>query len=210
MVELGREAGRQVVCLLTDMDQPLGNAVGNVLELREAMATLRGEGPSDFTELVVSASAQLLALSDLGVDAGEGRRRAEQAIADGSAIAAYERWIAAQGGDPDEGVLRSAPVVYEVESEHEGFVGNLSAMGIGLAALELGAGRRTKEDSIDHSVGVVCLRKRGDRVRPGEALAEIHASDHAFAERVADDVLAAYEIGDEPPKARPVVLEILE
>src|SRR5205814_8041908 len=102
MLALGREADREVVCLLTDMDQPLGRAVGNALEVREAVATLRGEGPPDFTELVLDASARLLALSDLGVDVAGGRRRAEAAIADGSAYGAYERWVRAQGGDPDE------------------------------------------------------------------------------------------------------------
>src|SRR5205085_2617698 len=100
MIELGRRAGREVVCLLTDMDQPLGHAVGNALEIREALETLRGEGPPDFAELVLDAAGHLLALSDLGVDAAEGRRRAEAAVADGSAVRAYERWIRAQGGDP--------------------------------------------------------------------------------------------------------------
>src|SRR2546430_6271946 len=95
MLAIGRDSGRVVVCLLTDMDQPLGRAVGNALEVREAVATIRGEGPPDFTELVLDASARLLALSDLGVDPAEGRRRAEEAVADGSATAAYERWIRA-------------------------------------------------------------------------------------------------------------------
>src|SRR5438093_3456354 len=109
MLDLGRRAGLEVVSLLTDMDQPLGRAVGNALEIRETVATLGGEGPPDFVELVLAASARLLALSDLGVDATEGRARAERAIADGSALAAYERWIHAQGGDPDEGSLPNAP-----------------------------------------------------------------------------------------------------
>src|SRR6187402_1236557 len=115
MVDLGRRKGRQVVCLLTDMDQPLGHAVGHALEVREAVATIRGEGPEDFTELVVDACARLLSLSDLGIDVAEGRRRAERAQADGSALTAYERWIRAQGGDPDLDVLPVAPVVREVE-----------------------------------------------------------------------------------------------
>src|SRR6266566_4822649 len=102
MLALGQRAGRDVVCLLTDMDQPLGAAVGNALEIREAVATLRGEGPPDFQELVLHAVAHLLALSDLGVDLDEGRRRAETAVQDGSALAVYERWIRAQGGDPAE------------------------------------------------------------------------------------------------------------
>src|SRR5207247_9269734 len=97
MLALGREAGREVVCLLTDMDQPLGHAVGNALEVREAVATIRGDGPPDCTELVLATATRLLALSDLGVDEAEARRRAKQAIADGSAHGAYERWIRAQG-----------------------------------------------------------------------------------------------------------------
>jgi pyrimidine-nucleoside phosphorylase len=101
MLELGRRAGKQVVCLLTDMDQPLGLAVGNALEVREALDTVRGEGPEDFTELVLDACARLLALSDLGIGLEEGRARAESAVAGGTAIHVYERWIRAQGGDPD-------------------------------------------------------------------------------------------------------------
>src|SRR5207245_2837976 len=114
MLELGHRAGREVVCLLTDMDQPLGRAVGNALEVREALDTLHGHGPPDFTELVLDACARLLALSDIGVDDAEGRARAEQAVADGSAAAAYERWVRAQGGDPDEPALPRAPVVAQV------------------------------------------------------------------------------------------------
>jgi len=210
MVELGRAAGRRVVCLLTDMEQPLGQAVGNALEVREAVATLRGEGPPDFTELVLAASGHLLALSDLAVDPGEGRRLAERALVDGSALARYERWIEAQGGDPHERALATAPVVHEVASEHEGFVARVSAIRVGLSALDLGAGRRTKEDTVDHAVGIVCLRKRGDRVRPGEALAEVHARDRASATTAAAEVLAAYELAESPPVPRRVVLEVLE
>src|SRR4051794_20096375 len=122
MLDLGTRAGREVVCLLTDMDQPLGSAVGNALELREAMETLRGAGPPDFTELVLEACSRLLALSDLGIDEAEGRSRAEAAVADGSAVAAYERWIRAQGGDPSEEALPRAPVVVEVEAPRAGHV----------------------------------------------------------------------------------------
>ena len=119
------------MCLLTDMDQPLGRAVGNALEIREAIATLRGEGPPDFVELVLAAVARLLVVSDLGIDETEARTRAEQAIADGSALAAYERWISAQGGDPDESALPSAPVVRPLESPADGFVAGLEAVRVG-------------------------------------------------------------------------------
>ena len=209
MIDLGHCAGREVVCLLTDMDQPLGAAVGNALEIREAVATLCGEGPPDFTELVLDASARLLALSDLGIDLAEGRRRAEQAISDGSALAAYERWVRVQGGDPAVDTLPVAPIVREVRAPRAGTVGRLGALAVGIVALELGAGRRTKADKIDHAVGVVCHAKRGDQVAGGAVLAEIHAADDRSADAGAEAVLAAYEIGDEQPRKHDILLEVI-
>jgi pyrimidine-nucleoside phosphorylase len=210
MIDLGRRAGRTVVCLLTDMDQPLGSAVGNALEVREAYATVRGEGPPDFSELVLDACARLLALSDLGVDDAEGRRRVEQAVADGSAAAAWTRWIEAQGGDPDVEALPRAPVVRGVEAPRGGTVTRLGAIRVANAALHLGAGRRTKDDAIDHAVGVLCLKKRGEDVDAGERLAEVHARDERSAEEAVAEVLAAYELGDEAPARRSVLLEVLQ
>ncbi len=210
MVDLGRRAGREVVCLLTDMEQPLGFAVGNALEIREAVATITGTGPPDFTELVLEASARLLALSDLELDLEEGRRRAQEAMLNGSALDAYEGWIRAQGGDPDLARLATAPIVTEVRAPRAGVVTKLGALAVGIAALELGAGRRTKEDSIDHSVGVVVRAKRGDEVADGDVLAEIHARDEASAERARTAVLDAYEIGDDPPRAHGILLDVVE
>jgi pyrimidine-nucleoside phosphorylase len=209
MIELGRHAGRETICVLTDMDQPLGCAVGNALEVREAAETVRGNGPADFSELVLDSAAHLLALSDLGVDEQEGRRRAEEAVANGSAFDAYERWIRAQHGDPDLERLPVAPVVRAVPAPSDGVVASLGAIRVGLAALHLGAGRRTKEDAIDHAVGVVCLKKRGDAVQVGESLAEVHARDERTADDAAAAVLAAYELADTAPPARPIVLEVL-
>jgi pyrimidine-nucleoside phosphorylase len=209
MLDLGRRAGREVVCLLTDMDQPLGRAVGNALEVREARDTVRGEGPPDFTELVLDACARLLALSDLGIDEAEGRARAEAAVADGSALARYDQWIRAQGGDPAEDALPRARVVLPVQASREGHVAELGAIRIGTAALELGAGRRTKDDEIDHAVGIVCVRKRGDSVAAGDVLAEVHARDEASAARAAEEVASAYSLADEPPAPRPLLLDVL-
>jgi pyrimidine-nucleoside phosphorylase len=209
MLELGRRADREVVCLISDMDQPLGHAVGNALEIREAIATLRGEGPPDFTELVVTAAGQLLACSDLGVDAAEGRTLAERSLTDGSAVAAYERWVAAQGGDPAESALPSGSVMHEVRAERDGYVARLGAIRIGQAAVRLGAGRRTKDEDIDHGVGIVCRKKRGDQVAAGETLAEIHARDDGSADAVAGELLDAYELSDSPPSLRRVVLDLL-
>jgi pyrimidine-nucleoside phosphorylase len=209
MVELGERGGRRVVCLLTDMDQPLGQAVGNALEIREAIATLRGQGPADFTDLVLRASTELLALSDLGVDEAEGRRRAERAIADGSALAAYQRWVEAQGGDASEDALEQAPLVRSLLATSSGYVGSLRALPVGLAALHLGAGRAAKDDPIDYAVGIVCHKKRGDSVELGEPLAEIHARTDDDAEAAARDVAAAYEIRSTPPTSSSIVLETI-
>ena len=198
MVDLGRRAGREVVCLLTDMDQPLGAAVGNALEIREAVETIAGEGPPDLTELVLEACARLLALSDLGVELDEGRERAREAMTNGSAREMYERWIRAQGGDPDLERSSRAPV----DSRGDGARALVWSRGwlrstIGVASLELGGGRRTKDDTIDHAVGVVCSAKRGQTVEAGQVLADVHARDEEAAAVAAEAVLGAYEIGDE-------------
>ena len=210
MVDLGRRAEREVVCLLTDMDQPLGRAVGHALEIREAVETITGHGPDDFVELVLEACARLLALSDLEIDLEEGRRRAEGAVADGSALHAYERWIRAQGGDPDLAGLVRAPVVREVSASRDGVVTQLRALDVGVAALELGGGRRAKDDSIDHAVGVLCHVKRGESVRKGHLLADVHARDEDSAARGVEAVLAAYELGDSAPHTHGILLDIIE
>jgi pyrimidine-nucleoside phosphorylase len=209
MVDLGQRAGREVVCLLTDMDQPLGAAVGNSLEIREAVETIAGEGPPDFTELVLEVCARLLALSDLGIALDEGRRRAESAVADGSAMEAYERWIRAQGGDPNLSVLPTAPVVREVGASQGGVVTRLGALAIGGAALDLGAGRRTREDAIDHAVGIMCTKTRGDAVKKGDVLAEVHARDEVSASAAIRAVSAAYELGAESPPTHGILLDVV-
>jgi pyrimidine-nucleoside phosphorylase len=208
MLELGRRAGRKVVCELTDMDQPLGQAVGNALEIREALTTLRAQGPPDLTELSVASAAHLVAMCD-GVPAVDARARVEGALGDGSALAIYHRWIRAQGGDPAEEALPQASVIRTVTAEREGFVARLGALAVGVAAMRLGAGRIIKDDTIDHAVGVVCLRKRGDRVEAGEVLAEIHAQDESAAHASAADVLAAYELSRDAPRTAGVILDTL-
>ena len=210
MRALGEQAGMDVVCVLTDMDQPLGRAVGNALEVREAWETMSGGGPEDTRELVVDAAAQLLALSDLGIDEDEGRRRAEAALGDGSALTTYDRWVRAQGGDPDPARLPVAPVVRQVVAQASGYVHELGAREVAITAMELGAGREVAGQPIDHAVGVVCLRKRGEPVAAGDPLAEIHARDEAAAKKAEASLLAAYEIGDGKVEPRPLVLEVLQ
>jgi pyrimidine-nucleoside phosphorylase len=209
MRELGLRAGREVVCELTDMDQPLGLAVGNALEIREAVAVLEGAGPDDLVELVLGAAAHLLALSDLGVDVHEGRARARQAIADGSALDVYRRWIRAQNGDPDLHALPGASVVEQVSAPTAGYVQRIATTAIGEAALGLGAGRLRKEDDIDHAVGIVCLAKRGQQVAAGDTIAEVHARSDESAGLGVAEVAAAYRIGQEPPDDVPIVLDVI-
>jgi pyrimidine-nucleoside phosphorylase len=170
---------------------------------------VRGEGPPDFTELVLDACARLLSLSDLGVNVEEGRRAAETVIADGSALDVYERWIRAQGGDPDPAALPQAPLVLPVNAPRAGSVTRLGAIAVGMAALHLGAGRRSKEDEIDHAVGVVCHVKRGASVQEGALLADVHARDEASGAEAVEAVLAAYELGDEPPKEHSILLDVV-
>jgi pyrimidine-nucleoside phosphorylase len=210
MVELGRRSGRRVVCELTTMDQPLGQAVGNALEVREAVATLRGEGPPDLVELVIRSAATLLALSDLQIDQSAGRMRAEQAIASGDALGVYRRWVSAQGGDSDETSLPQATAMHVVEAPVAGHVRGLSALGIGRAVVALGAGRQRKEDSVDHAAGVRCLAKLGDEVGAGDPLAEIHASSPELAAAAAQDVLRCYEFAESPVEPPPLVLDVID
>jgi pyrimidine-nucleoside phosphorylase len=208
MLELGRRADRKVVCELTDMDQPLGQAVGNALEIREAVATLRGDGPADLTELAVESAAQLVALCD-GIGLDEARSRVEAALRDGSALQAYERWVRAQGGDPSEEVLPRAPVMREVTAPQDGAVTRLGALAVGVASVHLGAGRAVKDAPIDHSVGIVCRAKRGDEVAAGDVLAEIYALDDGSADAALAEVQAAYTLDADAPEPTGIILETL-
>ena len=131
-------------------------------------------------------------------------------MADGSARDTYERWIRAQGGDPDVDVLPRAPVVDEVRASRAGVVTRLAALPIGIASLELGGGRRTKEDTIDHSVGIVCSAKRGQSVEVGQVLADVHARDEESAARAVEAVAGAYEIGDEAPPVHGILLDVIQ
>jgi thymidine phosphorylase len=209
MQELGRGAGRQVVALLTDMDQPLGWAIGNAIEIEEVRAMLTGaETPPDLFSLAIQAAGQLLALSDLDIDAAEGIKRAEQAVDDGSAAELFERWIAAQGGDLSAG-LPTAPLTRELTADRDGFVGEVSALGLGRVALELGAGRRTTDDAIDHAVGIRCFAKRGDPLEAGQPLAVVYGRDEAGTGRAVERIQELIGIVDEPQPPRPIVLETL-
>jgi len=209
MVDLADRAGRRVVCDLTAMDQPLGHAVGNALEVREAVGVLQGSGPPDVTELVLRSASTLLALSDLGVDETSARELAEQAVATGAALRAYTRWVTAQGGDPDETVLPQAPVTAVLHAPASGFVASLSALGVGRVASCLGAGRERSGEPVDHAAGVVCLTKRGDRVETGQPLAEAHGRDERTVSAALDRLASCFTIAAEVPPRTHLVLDVI-
>ena len=195
MVSIGEHAGRRTAALITDMSRPLGNAVGNSLEVREACDTLRGRGPADLTELSVELAANMLHLAGKG-DVETCRSMAAEQIANGSGFAKFREMVAAQGGDTsvlDDGEkFPQAKLQREITAEKSGYLGAMETEKIGIASMLLGAGRETKEDPIDFSAGIVLRRKTGDRVEKGEPLAVFHTSGEektAEAEQVFREAL---------------------
>ncbi len=209
MVDVGNAAGRKTAALITDMDEPLGHAVGNALEVREAIAALKGEVRGDLVELCLAIGSNILLLGGMAATEAEVRARLQRTIDDGSALDRLREYISAQGGDArvtdDPSLLPAAPVRLPVASAQDGYVSRMNAEGIGLVSLRLGGGRATKESRIDPAVGVVLRRKVGDAVQAGEALAVIHAADPAAAEAAAEELRACYTITGEKPKEAPFI-----
>lgn len=210
MVAIGQLAGRRVAARVTDMNQPLGYAVGNALEVKEAIATLRGEGPADFSELILSEAAHLLKLCDVAESLEKGRALAEARLADGSALHKFAAFVEAQGGDPrvvddPDRLLAQAPVRLALKSPHAGYLREVHARTFGVTTVHLGGGRAKKGDPIDHSVGIVLHAKVGDYVAKGQPLCEIHARTHAEAEQAATQLLDAYAWSDTPVTPPPLV-----
>jgi pyrimidine-nucleoside phosphorylase len=196
MVDIGKLAGREVMALLSDMNQPLGHAVGNSLEMIEAIETLKGAGPEDFREHCLHVSAHMLVLGKRAGDLAEGRALAEKSLADGSAFEKLRVLVEAQGGDvsyvDDPSKFPRARYVEEVESPRNGYLAQIQARSVGEAAVTLGAGRAKKSDSIDHAVGIVIHHKVGDKVEKGEPLFTIHANNEAKLVEAREAVLAAH------------------
>jgi pyrimidine-nucleoside phosphorylase len=196
MVDIGKLAGREVVALLSDMNQPLGNAVGNSLEVIEAIESLRGAGPQDFREHCLHVSAHLLVLGKRAQGLTEGRALAERSIADGSAFEKFRVLVQAQGGDvsyvDDPSKFRRAEYVEVVEAPRNGYLAQIQARSVGEAAVALGAGRAKKSDPIDHAVGFVIHHKVGDKLEKGGPLFTIHANDKSKLVAAREAVLAAH------------------
>lgn len=210
MAEIGRRSGLRMACCLSRMDAPLGRAVGNALELREAIATLRGEGPSDLHELSLTLVGLMQVLALHSGQPDHRRSEMEHALRDGSALGLLRRMIEAQGGDgrvidePER--LPTAPVRGMVTAEASGWVTAMDAEAIGRIALDLGAGRRQKEDAVDPAVGIVMQVGLGDRIAAGRPLAEIHAQGDLTADTAAVALRRAVTITDDPLPALPAVV----
>ena len=213
MVKIGRGSGRRVAAVVGDMNQPLGLAIGNSLEVIEAMETLKGRGPRDLVEHCLVVSGQMLKLSGAVQDDSEARSRLQDTLRSGKALAKFAEWIGAQGGDTrildDYGILPTARLVQEVKADRSGFIGGIDALEMGMASVSLGGGREKKGDAIDYAVGLVLRYKVGDPVRAGETLCTIHANDAAKLEHAHAAVAGAISIQDAPGKPPPLIHQII-
>jgi len=213
MVGIGTALGRKVVALIGDMDQPLGYAIGNALEVKEAIDTLHGHGPADLTEHCLVVAAHMLHLGEKAATLEQGRALAEKLLADNAAWQKFVEWIAAQGGDvsmienPDR--LPRASIVREVRTDRAGYLRSINALEVGLTSVDLGAGREKKGDPIDHAVGLMLHVKVGDKVEAGQALFTIHANDQAKATAAEDRLRRAVMLSDNPVKPLPLFYGIV-
>jgi len=210
MVAIGKAHGLAVTCELTDMEQPLGRAVGNSLEVIEAIATLRGAGPADLLALTRLAGAEMLVLGRKVRDRPAGLARIDRAIADGSGLAKLRELVAAQGGEPrmvdDPGRLPRAPHVETLRAARTGYVKAIAAGAVGLASVRLGAGREKKGDPIDHRTGIVLHAKVGDRVERGAPFADVHHAGRPADDAAIEVVRAAFAFSARPVRRRRLVL----
>ena len=214
MVEIGRQAGQKTIAVVTDMDQPLGRAVGNALEVKEAIATLRGEGPEDFTNLCLTLGSAMLLAAGKAESFEEAKGRLKEVIANGKALEKLAELVEAQGGDrqavyaPEN--LPGAAYQIPVLSPKEGYLAHMDCEEIGRVSMILGGGREKKEDEIDLSVGIVLKKKCGDFIKMGEPLALLHVNDLGKLEEARERFLRACHFSKEAPVPRPLIYKIFQ
>lgn len=209
MVDIGNGMDRETIGVITDMDQPLGFAVGNSLEVIEAIETLKGNGPKDFTELCLSLGSYMLMLAKVANTYEEGREMLEESISSGKALDKLREFIQIQGGNKDVvdnyDLLPGATNMIEVKSIEKGYVSKIEAETVGLSAMMLGAGRETKEDELDLGTGIILDKKVGDMVEEGETLACMYVNDMKKLESAKERLLSAYTISDQKPIERKLI-----
>ncbi|AJO21317.1 pyrimidine-nucleoside phosphorylase [Weizmannia coagulans] len=213
MVRIGNHVGRKTMAVISDMSQPLGYAIGNALEVKEAIDTLKGEGPDDLTELVLALGSQMVVLAGKATTLEEARKMLKEAIANGAGLEKFKKFVANQGGDPSvidhPEKLPQAKYAIDLPAKTSGYVSKMVADQIGVAAMMLGAGRATKEDKIDFAVGIVLRKKVGDRVEAGEPLATIYANREAVEEvkeKIYDNITIS-DHGEEPKLIHKIITE---
>jgi pyrimidine-nucleoside phosphorylase len=213
MVEIGKRAGRRFTAVLSDMNQPLGRTIGNSLEVREAIQTLKGAGPADLTELCLTMGGLMLWLGERAASPEAGQRLLRELLENGCALVKFGELIAAQGGEAavinNDKLLPTAPVVLPVLAKEEGWVAAISCRELGLVAMELGAGRKQLGDRIDPAVGIELHAKVGAHLHQGALLAEVHAADEAAAQRAAAKIGPCFQLGTRPVAVRPLIRTII-
>jgi pyrimidine-nucleoside phosphorylase len=213
MVQIGTKMGRKVRAVISDMSQPLGNAVGNALELKEAMDTLHGGGPDDFRRHCLAVASQLLLVAGTVREGAEAQDELEHLLDTRRAWTKFRAWIEAQGGDlapvDDPALLPQARFVRELKAPQDGYVASLNAREIGLTSMLLGGGRAKKGDAVDYAVGIVLQAKIGDRVEKGQPLLTIHANDEGKLAGVQQRLLGAYAWSEERVDPPPLVHEVV-
>ena len=213
MVVIGKRAGKRMRALITDMDRPLGNAIGNTLEVVEAIETLQGKGPADLTELCVALAAHMLELAEKGSFA-ECERKVWEVIKNGEALRTFARMVEAQGGkseyifQPEK--FPKAKYAFTVVSETEGYITGVDTEGYGVASLLLGAGRNTKEDVIDFAAGIHLCAKTGDYVKTGDPIAVLYSEKETSFQAAKERLLRSTKIGDKQPEKQPLILSVVE
>lgn len=213
MVSIGKNVNRNTIAVLSDMDQPLGLAIGNALEVEEAIETLKGNGPKDLEELCLTLGSEMIILAEKSKDRDEARKMLKEVIENGKALEKLKEFVASQGGDTsvidDTSKLPKAKYVVEVLSEEDGVVEKIHSDKMGIVAMELGAGRATKESEIDLAVGIVLNKKRGEKVSKGDVLAYIHSNDENNIEKAKKGILDNYVISENYTDNIPLVHDII-
>lgn len=213
MVQIGNNAGRRTIAVVSDMDQPLGYAVGNALEVKEAIDTLRGNGPAEFLELCLTLGSQMLIAGEKAENEEQARRMLQKTIEDGSALEKLAQFVEAQGGDAaavyDTGLLPQASIQQTIYAPESGYVTRMQCEEIGICSLMLGGGRETKDSVIDLAVGIVLKKKAGEQVRKGEPLAVLYANDEKKAALAQERFLQAVSIGQTMPERKPFIRGIV-
>ncbi|MEG2935613.1 MAG: pyrimidine-nucleoside phosphorylase [Clostridium sp.] len=213
MVAIGNHIGRKTMAVISDMDQPLGFAIGNVLEVEEAINTLKGNGPEDLLQLSLALGSRMVVLAGKAATVEEAEEMLKETIASGAAVKKLKEFVAAQGGDTDcidnTELFPKAKYVVPVAANNSGVVKKIHAENLGLVAMELGAGRATKESEIDLAVGIVLTKKRGDKVEAGETIAYIHSNKEELIDKAKAGILVNYEIVEGYENDIPLIHEVI-